>query len=56
MAAPNGAMSNELKEVCIWLPPGRPGLTKIHLRGSAVEFQYGRPPAIDPVFKWALCF
>lgn len=55
MAAPNRAVSNELKKSGFDYPC-RPGLTKIHLRGSAVEFQYGHPPAIDPVFKWALCF
>lgn len=54
-ATPNRAMSNGLKK-SVFDYPCRPGLTKIHLRGSAVEFQYGHPPAIDPVFKWALCF
>lgn len=54
-AAPNRAVSNGLKK-SVFDYPCRPGLTKIHLRGSAVEFQYGHPPAIDPVFKWALCF
>lgn len=49
-------MNLKKKRSLYLITPCRQVLTKIYLRGSAVEFQYGHPPAIDPVFKWALCF
>lgn len=52
---PNRTVSNGSRKF-VFDYPRRPELTKIHLRGSAAEFQYGRPPAIDLIFKWALCF
>lgn len=56
MAASNRALSNELKKKRLYLITLLSRLTEIYLSDGALDFQYGRPPAIDPVFKWALFF